>query len=386
MSDEHRQTSVSPFFFQRRTRARGAKNISIASVCRDKNQSSDERSVCTSIARNAGADAKHVNDRAPCGVMLHRGLPSPILGTTSCSPPSELSGGRHRSSARSIRQRAVIVAALILLCLSLWWIARHVLQIFHWAEHRVDRDSWWHAFLFFVVTLPFHTGLPIPIVHQAWAVAIGCFFRWRAFPILVASLSVGVPLPFLIGRRVAKAYGAHAHAHADDDDCVRPAKTVPLLFLQLLPHTMVQYLVPLRHAIALRPVRSAFLLMWAPLPTSALPLLLGILLPPHELPLSRFVLGALPSKLLHFACDVLVGIEAGSLARALDAHDDLPGANANTHSQRHARTIAIGTLILTLSFVIAMGYAMHQALREMKTRGTHASESELEAAPLVHAV
>ena len=39
---------------------------------------------------------------------------------------------------------------------------------------------------------------------QVWAVAIGCFFGWWAFPMLVCMLAVGVPLPFLIGRRLAR--------------------------------------------------------------------------------------------------------------------------------------------------------------------------------------
>ena len=107
------------------------------------------------------------------------------------------------------------------------------------------------------------------------------------------------------------------------------------------------YMTPLRRTVAMRPVRASFLLMWAPLPTSTLPLvagspcrarplppntnpnpdpnpnsnpnpnananpnpnLRGFLIPPSELPFSLFVSGAFPSKLLHFACDVLVGVE-----------------------------------------------------------------------------
>lgn len=66
---------------------------------------------------------------------------------------------------------------------------------------------------------------------------------------------------------------------------------------------------PLRRTVAMRPVRASFLLMWAPLPTSTLPLVAGFLIPPSELPFFLFVSGAFPSKLLHFACDVLVGVE-----------------------------------------------------------------------------
>ena len=265
-----------------------------------------------------------------------------------------------------------MVVVTLIVGLSLWKLATYVLQLFHWAEHRVDRRSHWHAFIFFAVTIPFHLGLPVPLVHQAWAVAIGCFFRWRAYPILVASLSVGVPLPFLIGRRLASGCGK---ARDESPESPRGFSSPPAsrMIQQFLPPSMVAYLSPLRRAIAMRPVRSSFLIMWAPLPTSSLPLLLGLLIPAHELPFGSFVLGALPSKLLHFAADVLVGIEAGSLAKAFDAHNDLVAdvgvVAAHAHGQgRHARTVAIGTLALTVSFVLAMGYMMHQALKELKEK------------------
>ena len=59
----------------------------------------------------------------------------------------------------------------------------------------------------------------------------------------------------------------------------------------------------------------------------------------------------------------------GSLAAALDAHDDLPGANDLPENQHgHARAIAIGAMALTISFVSLMVYAMHQALHEMKAK------------------
>lgn len=265
-----------------------------------------------------------------------------------------------------------MVVVTLIVGLSLWKLATYVLQLFHWAEHRVDRRSHWHAFIFFAVTIPFHFGLPVPLVHQAWAVAIGCFFRWRAYPILVASLSVGVPLPFLIGRRLASGCGK---ARDESPESPRGFSGPPAsrMIQQFVPPSMVAYLSPLRRAIATRPVRSSFLIMWAPLPTSSLPLLLGLLIPAHELPFGSFVLGALPSKLLHFAADVLVGIEAGSLAKAFDAHNDLVAdvGVVAAHGQgqgRHARTVAIGTLALTVSFVLAMGYMMHQALKELKEK------------------
>ena len=107
---------------------------------------------------------------------------------------------------------------------------------------------------------------------------------------LICMLAVGVPLPFLIGRRLAR------------------GDRVAVWLRSRAPGAMA-YMTPLRRTVAMRPVRASFLLMWAPLPTSTLPLIAGFLIPPSELPFSLFVSGAFPSKLLHFACDVLVGVE-----------------------------------------------------------------------------
>ena len=270
----------------------------------------------------------------------------------------------RRSIARVPRSTWAYLALLVLLALLLYWCATAIVRGFHWAESRVDRTSWRHMAYFFLMTLPFNTGLPIPIVHQVWAVAIGCFFGWRAYPILFASLCIGVPLPFAIGRWLAARRGVDHEGGG----------AVATRLRQLVPRAF-SYLTPMRRAIASRPVRSSFLLMWAPLPTSFLPLLVGFLVPRDELRFGAFVAGALPSKLLHFACDVLVGIEAGSLATALDAHDDLPGVNDLPSRHRHARAIAVGAMVLTVAFVTMMVYTMHQALNEMKAKQIARDES-----------
>jgi len=113
----------------------------------------------------------------------------------------------HRPSRagglRRWRRWLLWASALTLAGLVLLKSAHYIVATFHWAEKRVDRDSWWHMWIAFAVTLPFNLGVPIPFVHQAWAVAIGVFFRWNAFAILVAALCVGVPMPFMIGRRLA---------------------------------------------------------------------------------------------------------------------------------------------------------------------------------------
>lgn len=281
------------------------------------------------------------------------------LGPTSLDRHKDgLEQKLHRPSRAGRLQRwmrgLVWLAGLALAAFILLKSANAIVATFHWAEKRVDRTSPWHMVLAFAVTLPFSLGIPIPFVHQAWAVAIGCFFRWNAFLILLAALAIGVPLPFMIGRRLAG---------GDTSSCEAR--------LRRLTPSAIAYLSPLRRTIRTRPIRASFLLMWAPVPTSFLPLLLGVLMPSAQLPLKEFVMGALPSKLLHFACDVLVGLEAGSLAAALNAHDDLPGVDdleglELASSRRRARMIAIGVMALAVLFMLVMLHTMHSALKEMK--------------------
>jgi len=235
---------------------------------------------------------------------------------------------------------------------------RGVAALFHWAEKRINRHSPWHAGFALLVTLPFNVGLPIPMVHQVWSVGIGCCFGWRAFPLLAAMLAFGVVVPFLIGRRLARS-GMQAR-------------------VQKLAPRAIEYLNPLRRVVAAHPVRASFLLMWTPLPTSSLPLIVGFLIPHSELRLGTFFSGAFPSKYLHFAMDVCIGLQAGSLAAAFDAHDDLPGAgdlDGVSHDKRRARMIAIGTMGLTLFFMGFMVRTMHVSLRDMRAKEAETESS-----------
>jgi len=81
--------------------------------------------------------------------------------------------------------------------------ATTVVDAFHWAENHVDGDSKTHMALFVAISMIFHTGVPIPVVMQAWALAIGAFFRWKAFILLFISFGIGIPMAFKIGRRMA---------------------------------------------------------------------------------------------------------------------------------------------------------------------------------------
>lgn len=261
-------------------------------------------------------------------------------------------------------RKIVGILTLILMVYILYDCTSMIIKVFHWAESHVDRDSPVHMLYFFLATLPFNTGIPIPLVHQVWAVAIGVFFHGKAFLILAASLSFGVPVPFMIGRRLARRSAARQFG---------VGVTVEARLRTLMPKAF-SFMTPLRRAIAARPVRSSFLLMWAPLPTSFLPLIIGFLIPSADLPLRAFVAGALPSKLLHFSCDVLIGIEAGSLASALDAHDLDLDNDLEPTSHGHAKLIAFSALAMTVSFMLLMIFTMHQALKEMRAKESSREE------------
>ena len=101
-----------------------------------------------------------------------------------------------------LRRRFRVVGyafSLLLTVLVLFRLMRSTVALFHWAERRIDRDSPLHMLAFLAVTLPFNLGLPIPVVHQAWSVAIGCFFGWRAFPMLFLGRKPREALLLLLG-------------------------------------------------------------------------------------------------------------------------------------------------------------------------------------------
>jgi len=249
--------------------------------------------------------------------------------------------GWLRSPAAWRLLRAVVLLALALV--SLRYIGHIVARLFHWAEDHVDPSSPVHMTLFVLVSLVFWV-IPLPVVMQAWALAVGCFFKWKGFLVLIVAFSIGIPLSFTLGRLLAQSRSS----------------AIENSLQQFLPQA-IAYVHSLRTAVVLRPLRLSFLLMWAPLPTSLCPLLVGLLIPPKELRSEVFALGAVPSKLLHFACQVLVGLEAGSFAQALEGHQGGGGT-------RWAGTLAIGSLGLSVVLMGTMMWYIHSALEDIKRK------------------
>ena len=77
--------------------------------------------------------------------------------------------------------------------------------------------------------------------------------------------------------------------------------------------------------------------------------------------------------------------QAGSLAAALDDHDELPDlGEVSDHlslssNRRRARRIAVCTMGLTVLFMLGMVHLMHRSLREMREDHRAKEESETEA-------
>ena len=77
--------------------------------------------------------------------------------------------------------------------------------------------------------------------------------------------------------------------------------------------------------------------------------------------------------------------QAGSLAAALDDHDELPDLGemsdhlSLSSNRRRARRIAVCTMGLTVLFMLGMVHLMHRSLREMREDHRAKEESETEA-------
>ena len=76
--------------------------------------------------------------------------------------------------------------------------------------------------------------------------------------------------------------------------------------------------------------------------------------------------------------------QAGSLAAALDDHDELPDLGemsdhlSLSSNRRRARRIAVCTMGLTVIFMLGMVHLMHRSLREMREDHRAKEESETE--------
>ena len=267
-------------------------------------------------------------------------------------------------SRRLTWRRALGAALCVGFLLAMQHFGGYASGMFHWAESVVDSDSRAHMAMFVLLSLFFHIPSPVPLLMTAWCVAIGAFFQWHAFAMLTLSFGLGVPMSFSIGRALSTASSSAEVSDASggsgstsissssssssaggSEERVAPTPCVE----RVLPEGAMAYTRSLRSAIAKQPTKLSFLLMWAPLPTSLCPFVVGFIAPAAELGFWAFYLGALPSKLLHFSCHVFVGVQAGSFVHGGDS--------------RSARLIGIGTLVATIALI---GIAVRVVHRELE--------------------
>ncbi len=167
----------------------------------------------------------------------------------------------------------------------------------------VQPDSLLHFFYFYIAGVALFTPSPLPFLITFYVLAVGFFFKWRGFVLLVLAFSTGIPLNFQAGRAL-KRYGFDPRK-----------KGVGRRVARRLLGRGLEYVDSLRHVIQDRPVKMSFMLMWAPLPTQLLPFVMGLA---TDVELVEFCKGGLLSKFLHFSCPLILGIEANSLSAALD--------------------------------------------------------------------
>ena len=302
------------------------------------------------------------------------------LGLGAAAPPVHSAAETARALRPSVCtvRRLLYVAAAAAFLVAMQKFGGFASGMFYRAEEVVDRESRAHMALFVLVSLVFHIPSPVPLMMTAWCIAAGCFFGANGFVLLLISFALGVPMSFLIGRALA----AHDAGDGTVGFASGEARPVARCIDRLLPSGATAYMHSLRSAIAKQPTKLSFLLMWAPLPMSMCPFLVGFIAPASELGIANFLLGALPSKLLHFTCHVVVGIEAGSFARATGEASALDGSSSGggggaegggraaggEDSQSWARTVAIGGVVVTVALVGLTARAVHNELEMARKR------------------
>jgi len=208
---------------------------------------------------------------------------------------------------------------------------RHLLET---VEIRADNPK--HYLYFYVASQLMFIPSPLPFIITAWVLAAGYFFKWRGFLLLFLSFGTGIPLSFQVGR-ILKNLGFNVRKYLKSGSLSGG----------------LEYFDKFRRLIVEQPVRMCFLLMWAPVPTQLLPFLVGFL---TDVSIRNFSLGAIPSKLIHFSCPLIIGLEASSLSSALN------GESTSTLSV----VVLILPVVMSIGLLAGMAYYVKGKLEEMK--------------------
>jgi len=247
----------------------------------------------------------------------------------------------HKGGPNScLSQRTVsVILGILLLILVLRSVTASIVEPLRTYLEKIEvrPDSTTQMMYFYVASQLLFIPSPIPFVITFYVLAIGYFFKMRGFLLLAVSFGSGILLSFKTGQAL-KRMGLNARKHLKTNGF----------------HKVLEQFNSVGSVIKKNPSRMCFLLMWTPLPTQLLPFLVGLL---TEVETRDFMLGAVPSKLLHFSCPLLIGLEASSLSSALN------GESATWSSA----IILMIPVALTIVLMVAMGYYIKTALKNIKS-------------------
>mmetsp|Transcript_8812 Transcript_8812/g.13154 ORF Transcript_8812/g.13154 Transcript_8812/m.13154 type:complete len:284 (-) Transcript_8812:83-934(-) len=252
---------------------------------------------------------------------------------------SSKSNGLHTSKFLEVTPRNILLLCGVIFTLYvLKTIAGSILGPLRGFLENVEiqEDSLKHMFYFFIASQIIFIPTPLPFIITFYTLAIGYFFKWRGFILLFVSFITGIPLSFQAGRILRKS-GLNVQ------------KTLKSGYLG----KGVEYFDSVRRIIVDRPKRMCFLLMWAPLPTQLLPFLVGLL---TEVSTKDFIIGAVPSKLIHFCCPLIIGLEAKSFSMAVSGHS----------TSWLSVFVFILPIALSIILLAAMAYYIKNALEKMR--------------------
>jgi len=244
------------------------------------------------------------------------------------------SKGAQATSRRAVGIVLSVLAVLFLLKIIASSILNPLRSFLETVEIRADSPK--HMLYFYLASQLMFIPTPLPFIITFYVLAAGYFFKARGFLLLFLSFITGIPLSFKAGR-VLKHLGFNVRRH----------------FKSRGLRGGLEYFDSLRNVLAEKPIRMCFMLMWAPLPTQLLPFLVGFL---TDIGTKEFILGAVPSKLIHFSCPLIIGLEASSLSSAL----------AGESTSWLSLIVVILPVALSIILLAAMAYYVKGALVKMK--------------------
>mmetsp|Transcript_32507 Transcript_32507/g.52678 ORF Transcript_32507/g.52678 Transcript_32507/m.52678 type:complete len:369 (-) Transcript_32507:117-1223(-) len=197
-----------------------------------------------------------------------------------------------------------VIIAVIILALALSFGSRFTKFL---TSIPVEENNPLHMFYLFLGLLTLSIPLPIPAVMFSLCVLGGFYFKYYAFLVVSLSFLVNLPVGFLIGRLFQRKYGAIDQWGGT--------------FFSCCLKRYARLSIALRRAFENNPIRICVFWMWTPLPAQLEPFLLGAA---TKVPLKILMLSGYPSKCVQGMLMSVIGMQASTLADALEHGTDHP--------------------------------------------------------------